>query len=62
MHFNSKQKFHECDVLLTCPDLRQYGIFDTRNHRAIFDAGQQTTLAAIDSIKRAIDSVENAEQ
>jgi NTE family protein len=57
MHFASKQKFHECDVLLRCPELSQYGLFDTRHHREIFDAGKRTTLAAMDSIKRALDAV-----
>ena len=60
MHFHSKQKFHECDVLLTCPELSQYGTFDSKHHRAIFEAGQRTTLAAIDSIKWAVDSVQKA--
>ena len=45
MHFASKQKFHECDVMLTCPELNQYGIFDTKHHRAIFETGQRATLS-----------------
>jgi len=57
MHFASKQKFHECDVMLRCPELNHYGLFDTKHHRAIFEAGKQTTLAALDSIKGALDAV-----
>jgi len=57
MHFASEQKFHECDVMLRCPELNRYGMFDTRNHRKIFEAGRQTTLAAIDSIKQALEAV-----
>jgi len=57
MHFGSKQKFHECDVLLRCPQLTEYGLFDTKHHREIFDAGRQATLAAMDSIRRALDAI-----
>ena len=57
MHFTSKQKFHECDVMLRCPDLNQYGMFDTKHHDEIFELGKRTTLAAMDSIKQALDAV-----
>jgi len=57
MHFASKQKFHECDVMLRCPELSEYSMFDTRHHDEIFALGKRTTLAAIDSIKRALDAV-----
>jgi NTE family protein len=57
MHFASKDKFHECDVMLRCPQLSEYGLFDTKHHREIFDAGRQATLAAMDSIQRAMDAV-----
>ena len=57
MHFASKQKFHECDVMLSCPELSQYGLFDTKHHREIFDEGKRTTLAAMDSIELALASV-----
>jgi NTE family protein len=57
MHQNSEQKFHECDVMLICPELREFGLFDTKHHREIFEAGRQATLAAMDSIQRALDAV-----
>ena len=57
MHFASKQKFHECDVTLHCPELSRYGLFDTKHHREIFDLGKRSTLAAMDSIKQALDAV-----
>jgi NTE family protein len=57
MHFASKEKFHECDVMLSCPELNRYSLFDTRHHREIFEAGRRATLDAMDSIKRAIDAV-----
>lgn len=56
MHHRSVQKFHWCDVMLTCPELNQYGLFDTRHHREIFEVGRRTTLAAMDSIKAAMDA------
>ncbi len=57
MHFASKQKFHECEVMLRCPELSRYGLFDTKRHREIFELGRRTTLAAMDSIERALDGV-----
>ncbi len=57
MHSTSRQKFHECDVMLSCPELSRYGLFDTRHHREIFDVGRRATLAAMDSIKLAMDAV-----
>lgn len=57
MYFASRQKFHECDVMLTCPELSQYGIFDTKHHREIFEAGRRATLASMDSIERALAAV-----
>ena len=57
MYFASKQKFHECDVMLLCPELSQYGLFDTRHHREIFEIGRRATLAAMDSIEQALDAV-----
>jgi NTE family protein len=57
MHFASQQKFHECDVMLSCPQLNEYGLFDTKHHHEIFDAGRRATLATMDSIQRAVDAV-----
>jgi NTE family protein len=57
MHFQSQQKFHECDVMLSCPQLNDYSMFDTRHHREIFEAGRRTALDAIDSIRRALEAV-----
>jgi NTE family protein len=57
MHFSSRQKFHECDVMLSCPQLNEYGLFDTKHHREIFEAGRRATLAAMDTIQRAVEAV-----
>ncbi len=54
MYFASRKKFHECDVMLRCPELSRYGLFDTRHHREIFELGKQATLTAMDSIQRAM--------
>ncbi len=54
MHFSSKPKFHECDVMVRAPELRQYGLFDTKNHRKIFEIGRQATLASLKSIEAAM--------
>jgi len=56
MYYASEQKFHQCDVMLRCPQLNQFGLFDTKHHREIFEIGRQATLAAMDSIQRAIDA------
>ena len=57
MHFASKQKFHECDVMLSCPQLNEYGLFDTRHHREIFELGRRAALASMESIQRALEAV-----
>jgi NTE family protein len=57
MYYASEQKFHECDVMLKCPQLNAYGLFDTRHHREIFEIGRRATLDAMDAIQRALDSV-----
>jgi NTE family protein len=54
MHFSSKAKFHECDVMLICPELGRYGLFDTKHHREILEIGRRATLAAMDSIQEAL--------
>lgn len=57
MHVNSRPKFQECDVMLSCPELSAYGLFDTRHHREIFELGRRTALASMDAIQRAMDAV-----
>jgi NTE family protein len=54
MHFNSKPKFHECDVMVRAPELSQYGLFDTKHHRKIFEIGRQAAIASLESIERAM--------
>jgi hypothetical protein len=40
MHFKSKRKLHECNAMLKCPELSQYGLFDTEHHHEIFEVGR----------------------
>jgi NTE family protein len=56
MHVSAQPKFRECDVMLICPELGQYGLFDTRHHREIFEIGRRATLAALDSIEAALEA------
>ncbi len=62
MHVTSKQRFHECDVMLHCPRLNEYGLSDTnpKHHQQIFEAGREAALAAMDSIRGALDAVGQA--
>ena len=57
MYYASEQKFHECDVMLKCPQLNEYGLFDTKHHLQIFELGRNAALDAMDSIQRALDAV-----
>lgn len=57
MHASSRQKFYECDVMISCPELSEYGLFDTRHHREIFEAGRRATLAAMDRVREALEAV-----
>ncbi len=57
MHYASEPKFHECDVMLRCPQLNEYGLFDTKHHREIFELGRRAALDAMESIQHALDAV-----
>lgn len=55
MFFNSRRKFHDCDVLL-CPErLAGHGPFGTKALQEIFDIGYEDTISRIDSIRRTLD-------
>lgn len=62
MHDTSKQKFHECDVMLHCPRLNEHGLSQTnpKHHQQIFEAGREASLAAMASIRGALDAVGQA--
>jgi NTE family protein len=54
MYFQSRAKFHECDVLLYPDGLSRYGTFDTKHLREIHDIGYASTLERIDSIRETL--------
>ena len=54
MYFSSKRKFHECDVMICSDALSRFGLFDTKNHREIFEIGYQATRARLDEIEHAL--------
>jgi NTE family protein len=55
MYFNSKTKFHECDVMLCPSELGRFGLFDTKNHREIFDIGYKAAMDRLDDIEQALE-------
>ena len=56
MYYNSRRKFHDCDVLL-CPEgLTRFGVFDTKSLQEIFEVGYQATIDRIDSIRGVLDA------
>jgi len=55
MFFSSKTKFHECDVMLAPEELHSYGLFDTKNHREIFEIGYRAASASLDEIERELE-------
>lgn len=57
MHAVARQKFDRCDILLSPPELRQFGLFDVRRLDEIFDAGYRHTRSQMDSIRRVIDDI-----
>jgi NTE family protein len=56
MYFNSRRKFHDCDVLLCPEELTAFGTFDTKAQQEIFEIGYRATTDRIDSIRQALDT------
>lgn len=56
MHFSSKMKFYECDVMLCPEELGNYGLFDTKNHREIFNVGYRVASGSLDQIEQALEA------
>ena len=54
MHFNSRQKFHQCDLVLCAPDLSDYGTFDTKHMEEIVEVGYRDARERMDEIRRVI--------
>ena len=56
-YFNSKPRFHECDVLISPEALGDYHTFDTRHVEEIFDVGYREAVAHMERIEAAIESI-----
>jgi len=54
MFFSSKMKFYECDVMLCPPELSRFGLFDTKNHREIFEIGYEAASSRVEEIAQAL--------
>lgn len=54
MYLASKRKFHACDVVICPEELSRFGVFDTKNLRAILEVGYRATVERIDEIRRAV--------
>jgi NTE family protein len=54
MYLHSKAKFEQCGLVLIPTGLEQFGTFDTKHFREIFDLGYHSTIDRIDEIKAAI--------
>ncbi|MCP3962087.1 MAG: hypothetical protein GY719_29950 [bacterium] len=56
-YYNSKPKFHECDVLLCPPGLERFGAFNTRHVQEIFDIGYREASAHLGAIEAALEAI-----
>ena len=51
----SQTKFEMCDLVICPPNLRQFGIFDTKHLVAIEAAGYETALERMPAIQDIVD-------
>jgi NTE family protein len=51
MFHASRKKFHHFDLVLSPPELRNYGTFDTRRHAEITEIGYRAALEKMDAIQ-----------
>ncbi len=56
-YFNSKPKFHECDVMLWPPGLERFGAFNTKHVQEIFDIGYREAVAHMGEIEAALEAI-----
>ena len=50
MYYNSRRKFHHCDLVLCPKELAGYGNFDTRHYAEILEIGYQAARARMHEI------------
>ena len=55
MFYNSRRKFHQCDLVLCPQELTGYGNFDTRHYAEILDIGYRAARRRMDEIAQLVD-------
>ena len=50
MYYNSRRKFHHCDLLICPEELANYGPFDTRHYSEILEIGYRAALERMHEI------------
>lgn len=53
-YYNSKRKFHHCDLLLSPPELSAHGTFDTKSFAGIVEIGYRAARASMNEILAVI--------
>jgi NTE family protein len=51
MYYNSKRKFHQCDLVLCPPELSRFGAFDTKHLDEIMQVGYRSAQNEIDTLR-----------
>ena len=54
MYYRSRDKFHQCDLLICPEELSGFGNFDTRHYAQILDIGYRAARARMDEIVRLL--------
>ncbi len=57
MYFASRQKFHQCDLVLCPSELSRFGTFDTKHMEEILEVGYRAARARMDDLHRVIGEV-----
>ena len=55
MFHASRRKFHQVELLIAPPRLRDYALFDIRRHREILELGHAAALARMDEIRALVE-------
>lgn len=55
MFYASRRRFHHVDLLLSPPELADYGTFDSKHHREIAELGYRSTREHLDGIRRLVE-------
>jgi NTE family protein len=54
MYYNSKRKFHECDLVLCADELNRFGAFDTKHLSEILEIGYRAARERMSLIRRLV--------